>query len=70
MSIRRVAAEAMRAACLSLIETRVAICAEEEARQIAMNCGLGAATERSAKFEAELLAQYIRALPTLARDRP
>jgi hypothetical protein len=67
MSVRRDAAESMRLRILDVIAKRVAICADEEARQDSMGHAVGAATERSAKFEAELLARMISELPTMER---
>lgn len=70
MSIRALSAQSMRDRALDIIERRIVVCREEEARQEAAGNALGAATERSAKFEAELLARQISELPLLARDRP
>lgn len=70
MSVRKQAAESMRLRILDIIEARVRICRDEEKRQEDKGNNLGAATERSAKFEAQLIANYIRELPPLSRQKP
>ena len=70
MSVRRDAAESMRLRALDIIDARIAACIAEAERQTAIGNALGAATERSAKFEAQLLTNRIRELPTLSRQKP